>query len=245
MEKIPRNIWLLGWFCLSCFLFSTGCTMPSLRVSAGVSTSISPVASAERPSEPQPSKTSSSARVGMGVDVMAGVTWTTSVTALGVGLLNRRGLKRNGEQIIRDWISRRQLKVDMTVFGFALMPEIGYSLDSQSFPAKFLVGCGFLLGGWNVQSQRATYRTATQFLLPGKWAVGYIPHLVVAGNEQGLRLGMRNTLYAHLWYGRLSVELQYELYPSFSSFRWAMHTVRVMIGTNLGLLIPSLFLGRR
>lgn len=106
--------------------------------------------------------------------------------------------------------------------------ELGYSLDSQLFPGKFVSGVGVFLKvplgglvGW-----------ATNLVTPtGVFGIGYHFHVIAAGHPEGLRGGIRNTVYFHALYSLLNLEFQYEYYPG--DFVSSMHNVRVVLGVNL------------
>lgn len=237
-----RSVWLVGL--VGVMGAQSGCVLPSARVSAGASVvaggGLVEARKNQPRSTPNPAPTpDTSPTPGFALDVMFGAVVRTTVNSLTPHLLNPEKAQETFQKFITK--DGRLKKLDLTVLGLSFMPELGYSLDSQLFPAKFLAGFGFLLSGWHIKGTPNVGHLLS-FILPGYWAVGYIPYLVLAGNDSGVFPGLRNTLYAHVAGGLLSFELQYELYPTASGL---LHSGRVMVGVNLGLLLPALILQRR
>ncbi|TNE52136.1 MAG: hypothetical protein EP343_01695 [Deltaproteobacteria bacterium] len=229
-----------------------GCAIPYVRSNVGASVAIQ-----QRTSEP--GQRENSPTPGFALDVLAG-----TIIRMPVGFFRYREQtirKRDSSEAsgVTDMSTKRRVreyagylferranpnekKVTVALHGLGLMPEIGYSYDSQLFPGKFTVGMGFLWLGWRstgTMEQFSKHRflnsdVGFQFYLPGRWAVGYIPNLVVAGNAQGVFLGMRNSLYAHFFEGSMTLEAQHEFFPA--SNNGTVHLVRLMVGVNLGLL---------
>lgn len=95
-----------------------------------------------------------------------------------------------------------------------LLPEMGFSLDHQAFPANFHIGLGL------------SYTFPTKH----RMGIGYIPSLVVGySTAEQVEVGFRNSLYLYALYF-LSVELQWEIYPNNSG---TLHNFRALIGIDL------------
>ncbi len=95
-----------------------------------------------------------------------------------------------------------------------LLPEMGFSLDHQAFPAKFHMGMGLSF----------TFPTSLRF------GIGYIPSIVFGySNASNVEFGFRNSLYLYALYF-LSMEFQVELYPDSSGW---MTNFRVLLGVDL------------
>lgn len=119
--------------------------------------------------------------------------------------------------------------------------ELGYSLDSQLFPAKFLAGVGVFL---KVPLLGDVGRVIDFVTPTGMFGIGYHFHVVVAGHPESLRAGIRNTLYLHALLSMITLEFQYEYYPG--DALTSMHNVRGMIGINLmSVLLFAMSRGRK
>ncbi len=189
--------------CLS--LLSSGCFVPRVQVGPSI---LKPVSSFKKevkaPQDPQETQ------AGFGFDLLMGlyVPLTTAKDLFqsikverkkggpfGVGLSMRPGL----------WMS----------------VDLGYSLDSDAFPGKFVAGFGLSLR------------------LSSLLAIGYTPYLLLAGSELGTHIGMRHSLTLYLFNSILMIEPQYEF--AFSGNR-VTHGFRVMLGINL--LTPFILLAK-